>query len=102
MRKFDYNRLKETDVFKKAKYVKYIDIHGNPVPEEKAIRKAPIVLYHRISGGGLLVKLWICSEMPNGFKELKGALTAPVGFRWVYNGKSLFGGNRRVALLRTR
>ena len=29
-------------------------------------------------------------KVPEGFKELKGALTAPVGYTWYANGKSIF------------
>lgn len=44
----------------------------------------------------------IVLEMPIGWKVLKGATTAPCGFIWVYNGKSLFGGERESALLKLK
>lgn len=41
-------------------------------------------------------------EMPDGWKFLIGASTAPCGFSWVYNGKSLFSGERESALLKIK
>ncbi len=95
-----WKQLIEREVYKQAKYVKYVDENGKEVKEEKAIKIAPILLINEMDDGGLLVKLWICDKMPKGFKVLKGALTAPNGFCWVYNGKSLFDDNRRKALLK--
>ncbi len=39
-------------------------------------------------------------ELPKGWKEDKGATTAPVGFIWITNGKSLFRGERKSGLIR--
>lgn len=33
----------------------------------------------------------IYNEMPKGWSTLNGALTAPEGFVWIWNGKSRFG-----------
>ena len=42
----------------------------------------------------------VFEEMPDGWKQLKGALTAPYGHTWIWNGKSLFSGEYRSALLK--
>ena len=34
-------------------------------------------------------------EMPKGYKEIKGALTAPNGAIWAYNGESILSGKRK-------
>ena len=39
--------------------------------------------------------------MPKGWKVDRGATTAPRGYTWVNNGKSMFGGQRRTALIKT-
>jgi hypothetical protein len=46
-------------------------------------------------------QIQIYDEMPTGWKRLKGAQTAPLGYEWIWNGKSRFGGEYRHALLRT-
>lgn len=38
--------------------------------------------------------------MPEGWKELKGATTAPNGYIWIWNGKNLFGKEYEQALLK--
>lgn len=92
--------LTQKDIYKQAKYIKYIDETGKEIKESKAIKIAPILLIKPIDDGGLIVKLWICDTMPKGFSVLQGASTAPVGFCWIYNGESLFNNKRRRALLR--
>ena len=42
----------------------------------------------------------IVEKIPTGWKLLEGATTAPKGYKWVYNGQSLFSGNRERALLK--
>ena len=42
----------------------------------------------------------IVEKIPDGWKILEGATTAPKGYKWVYNGKSLFSGKREKALLK--
>ena len=39
-------------------------------------------------------------RLPEGWKRTVGALTAPVGWYWANNGKSLFGGERKTALIK--
>ncbi len=41
----------------------------------------------------------ILKKMPQGWKVRKGATTAPIGYVWVYNGKSRFGGEYEQALV---
>lgn len=42
----------------------------------------------------------VLDRLPRGWRYIEGALTAPTGFRWACNGKSLFGGERRSALIK--
>ena len=42
----------------------------------------------------------IIDKMPEGWKETKGSTTAPLGYKWVDNNKSRFGGERQRALLK--
>lgn len=42
----------------------------------------------------------ILNEIPNGWKQLKGATTAPKGYEWYWNGKSLFSGEYEQALIK--
>jgi hypothetical protein len=39
------------------------------------------------------------TSMPSGWRRIIGALTAPCGSTWIYNGKSYFSGERKTALL---
>ena len=40
-------------------------------------------------------------KMPKGWKVLQGAMTAPKGYIWIWNGKSIFKKEYQHALLRT-
>lgn len=40
------------------------------------------------------------NRIPKGWKENMHATTAPQGWKWVWNGKPLFGGEYRSALMR--
>ena len=40
--------------------------------------------------------------MPDGWREVKGALTAPIGYVWIWNGKSIFSDEYRHALLKVK
>lgn len=37
---------------------------------------------------------------PQGWKKLEGALTAPIGWTWYWNRKSIFGGEYEAALVK--
>jgi len=39
--------------------------------------------------------------MPEGWKEIRGATTAPSGYVWINNRKSIFSKEYRHALLKT-
>ncbi len=39
------------------------------------------------------------TAMPLGWRKVIGAMTAPHGSIWIYNGKSYFSGERKTALL---
>ena len=38
--------------------------------------------------------------VPKGWKLLKGSWTEPKGYKWYFNGKSLFGGEWQTALIK--
>lgn len=42
----------------------------------------------------------IFTSMPDGWKYVKGALTAPNDYKWIYNGKPIFGDEYEQALLK--
>lgn len=42
----------------------------------------------------------VYKRKPKGWTETKGATTAPVGYKWISNNKSLFSGERKAALLK--
>ena len=42
----------------------------------------------------------VYTRLPEGWKINHGATTAPNGYAWINNGKSLFGGEYRHALLK--
>ena len=42
------------------------------------------------------------TKPPKGWKEIKGATTAPNGYTWYSNGKSQFSGQRKQALVRNK
>lgn len=44
----------------------------------------------------------IMETMPEGWKILDGATTAPRGYVWIYNGESRFGGKYQSALLKLK
>lgn len=44
----------------------------------------------------------IFTTMPDGWTEIKGAMTAPVGYIWICNNKSRFSGEYEQALLKIR
>lgn len=44
----------------------------------------------------------VYDRKPNGWKEIEGATTAPVGYKWVSNNKSLFSGQRKTGLLKLK
>lgn len=47
-------------------------------------------------------KVKVYDEMPVGWKDIIGALTAPLGYKWICNGKSFFSKERETALLKIK
>lgn len=47
-----------------------------------------------------IVEIKILDSLPKGWKWLDGATTAPLGYRWAWNGKSRFGGEFEHALVK--
>lgn len=44
----------------------------------------------------------ILNEIPDGWGYIKNATTAPAGYRWICNKKSLFSGDYESALLKEK
>lgn len=44
----------------------------------------------------------VYKRKPNGWREDNGATTAPVGYKWINNGKSLTSGERKTALVKVK
>lgn len=42
----------------------------------------------------------VYKKIPKGWKEIKGATTAPAGYKWIDNGERLFGGNYKSAFVK--
>lgn len=41
----------------------------------------------------------VLDHIPEGWRLLPGAMTAPRGYKWIFNGESLFSGKRERALV---
>ena len=52
----------------------------------------------RAGEGEVMVR--VLDALPEGWRYIEGALTAPTGFRWACNGKSRFSPGYRHALVR--
>lgn len=44
----------------------------------------------------------VYETLPNGWIILKGATTAPKGYKWISNNKSRFSGERKLAFLKEK
>ena len=44
----------------------------------------------------------VYETLPNGWIILKGATTAPCGYKWISNNKSRFSGARKLAFLKEK
>ena len=64
---------------------------GNPIHECDSVGRAE---------GGERVMVRVLDALPEGWRYIEGALTAPTGFRWACNGKSRFSPGYRHALVR--
>ena len=53
----------------------------------------------RREGGGQAMSR-VLDRLPDGWRYLNGATTAPLGYRWACNNKSRFGGEDRHALVK--
>ena len=42
----------------------------------------------------------VLDQIPEGWKKIGGAVTAPAGYSWYSNGKSRFSGEREKALVK--
>ena len=50
----------------------------------------------------LLNQVPVYDSMPDGWKEIRGAQTAPNGYVWIWNRKSIFSPEYRQALLKVK
>ena len=97
---FNLKELMEREVFKNAKLIKYVDFDKKELITEKPLVVAPVLFFEELENNTLYVQLWVHKSMPEGWKVRAGALTAPKGFCWIYNGKSSFDEKYKKALLR--
>lgn len=44
----------------------------------------------------------VLDHVPDGWRRIDGAMTAPVGYTWYSNGKSRWGGERKTALVKDK
>lgn len=42
----------------------------------------------------------VFDELPKGWVIIKNALTAPCGYKWISNNKSIFSGKRKLGFIR--
>ena len=92
--------LMETEIYKEAKTIKYIDKDYNTLNTKRPIVIANVLFRELQEDGTLLIMLWVENIIPAGWKRIVGATTAPIGFEWISNGKSLFDPDYKRALLR--
>lgn len=55
--------------------------------------------FNRIIEFAMREDVELYTSMPAGWRRIIGAMTAPSGSIWICNGKSLFSGERKTALL---
>lgn len=93
----------KVDDFKKFKCVKYVDKNHKMIDASKIewFKNLDVLCFAEQTDGSLAVMLWIETSMPEGWGYLKGALTAPKGYEWITNSKSIMSGQRETALLRS-
>lgn len=67
---------------------------------EKVLRERNAMYkFDRIIEFAMKKDVELYTSMPSGWRRIIGALTAPCGSTWIYNGKSYFSGERKTALL---
>lgn len=92
--------LMEQEIYKEAKYFEYVDNDDKTLPINKYFGSATVLHFFMMNDGGLKIKLFVYNSMPIGWKNIIGAMTAPRGFQWISNGKSIFNVGYEKALLR--
>lgn len=50
----------------------------------------------------MALKKRVIKDIPDGWKKIEGATTAPKGYSWYCNGKSLFSGEYESALVKDK
>lgn len=94
--------LMESGIYEEAKTVKYVDIDHKALNTDKPILNATVVFRELKEDGTLIVMLWVENSIPVGWKVITGATTAPKGFEWISNGKSILSPDYKHALLRVK
>lgn len=52
------------------------------------------------NGNQKYTEVKVYKKLPKGWKETKGTLTDPVGYKWIDNNKSIFAKNKKGKLIR--
>ena len=92
--------VKHQDFYTTAKYIVFVDVDGMPLVNSKWFENAWFLNWEKTDGGGIKIKLEVYNNMPLGWQILPGGQTAPRGFAWIYNGKSIFCADRKTAFIR--
>ena len=69
------------------------------IPKKYYDNITEVILKDRADGVYYTIRL--DNPMPDGWKEINGAMTAPNGYVWIFNGKSVFSKEYEHALLKT-
>ena len=75
----------------------YLNEFRNQINDEEDEEDKNEILEHFKKAG-----IDIVDTMPEGWREIKGATTAPLGYMWINNNKSRFSGERKHALLKMK
>ncbi|MDF2879662.1 MAG: hypothetical protein K0R54_219 [Clostridiaceae bacterium] len=97
---FTVKELMEIEDYKQAEKIKFVDKDNNEIITKEPILLAPVLFFEMQKNNTMFVKLWICNEMPEGWKIKVGITSAPNGFYWIYNGKNMFDTEYKLALLK--
>ena len=96
-------KAKATKPAKKVETKKAIK-RAEPKSNKKQAVKEIILMKNGLDkeGNQQYKEIKVYQRKPSGWKDIEGATTAPVGFKWISNGESLFSGKRRSALLKVK
>ena len=92
--------VKHQNFYTTAKYIIFVDVDGLLIVNGEQLENAWFLNWEKTDNGGIKIKLEVYNSMPFGWHILPGAQTAPRGFAWIYNGKSTFCADRKIAFIR--